>query len=113
MTEAAAEHARLVGAVLGAWVLLSNPSPQALYAPAAQWEDVGTYATAFECETARRDEAVALAEKRAKGGKPAEGAALENMLRYRCAYTKHPRPRWQRWLRKAVERLSFGGGSRR
>ena len=111
MREANAMRQRTVRMVLGGWVLLSSPSPQQLAVPQAEWDEVGSYATAFECEAARRDEAIALAEQQANRGGRTEGAALDAMLRYRCAYTDHPRPRWRRWLRTVTMR--FGGRSAR
>jgi hypothetical protein len=113
MAEAHAGGGRLARAVLGGWVLLSNPSPHALHAPATEWDDVGGYDTAFECETARREEAIEQAARQVKGGKPTEHAALDAMLRYRCTYTKHQQPRWRRWVRKAVGRLKLAGRSAR
>jgi protein involved in temperature-dependent protein secretion len=97
-------------AVLGGWVLLASPSPEAINAPKAEWDEVRSYDTAWACEAGRREEAIELVrEQAAKRGERTEGAALEAMLRYRCAYTRHPRPRWRRWLRKVTMR--FGGRS--
>ena len=100
MARATAVRERMAGAVLGGWVLLSGPSSQQLAIPQAKWDEVGNYATAFKCETARREEAIEQAERQAKGGKRTENAALDAMLRYRCKYTDHPQPRWRRWVRK-------------
>ena len=91
---------RIAQVVLGGWVLLSSSSPQQAAIQQTEWDEVGNYPTAFKCEAARREEAIAQAERQAKGGKRTENAALDAMLRYRCKYTDHPQPRWRRWVRK-------------
>ena len=91
---------RIAGVVLGGWVLLSSSSPQQLGVAKTEWDEVGSYPTAFKCEAARREKAIEQAEQQAKGGKRTENAALDAMLRYRCKYTDHPQPRWRRWVRK-------------
>lgn len=68
--------------LLGAgWILLALPEDKPIVSPLSVWEEDDDFATAYECETARRG---AVAKALAAGGR----VGREAEQRYRCERTE-------------------------